>query len=368
VANERLNDAVDKHVAESRREQFKATTAQFLKRNDISEQEKAKTLDQISRLLEAKDGSAEESLRRRAAQEMIYHAAYPDTTGQGNHPTCGPNAVAHELYKESPSLIATMTVDTLLKGSWTGNDGKTIESPQENLIRSTIDGGFPPRDADRTYALQLAESVIMNDIGQHLHPPMKYLEGTPKSLIPGEKVEDTPRNFLLPVHKWLMPDGSERGMEAGSGNFSQSGGLPPWQVAEELHRLTGKEQTVLRARAFQKNDIAPAESDAAKLKDNGFAYFDQASDLENKLAAAKNANQLPMVASVNDKWLKLATDGQPDRIFDPATALSEEDHFAGIDDFTPAKGNQPAKVRVHDPSGSGNEVWISVKALDGAMR
>lgn len=366
ASKEHLEKAIDSQVVEQRREQFKESVDKFLARTDVSDKEKSGTLEQISRLLESDSGVAELPLRRRAAQEMIYHAANPDTTWQGMHPTCGPNAVAHSLYEHAPSIVAKMTTDSLLSGKFTGKDGKSIEIPQENFTRSLADGGFPPQPTSRTYALQIAEAAILNEIGQHVVPPMRYVESGVKSAFADMPIEDSPPEFLIPQRKWILADGSERSMEAGTGNFSQSGGIPPWQVAESLTRLTGKQSKVLRSEAFALNDPAPAESEAAKLGQNAFAYFKSETQFQSLLAGMKASGELPTVASVSKKWIE-RINSQGKRT--AATAADEEDHFIGIDDYKPASGSEPAMVRVHDSARSeAAKLWVPLSKIYDAIK
>ena len=358
-----IDQTIDKRVKSAWQELFKHDVADFVARPDLPPSEKAKTLDEISRLLKAEDGVVEGSLRRRAAQEMIHHAANPLSVGQGDHPTCGPNSIAQELYQSQPSLAARITTDSLLAGQWTGKDGKVIDLPAETLARSQADSGrFPPSPGERSYAVQVIESALMNDIGAHTDPPMRYTE----SAVPVFKdvPADDPGQLMHAQHNWIMADGSLRSVvKPGSENFSQSGGIAPWQVTEEINRLTGKEHSLLRFKGFSPNDTPPPRSLAASLQDNGFVYFANQSELETKLNELNQSGQFPMLASVNGKRSENVKEDSAIMPPPEQTKLADEDHFIGITEYKPGNRTQPAMVRIHDGSTSDADAWISVQQL-----
>ena len=251
--------------------------------------------------------------------------------------------------------------------------------------------------------MQIIEATILNDIGQHLGTPMRYVEGDPHQvpdtyvwseamLVPDHGHDSSPLSGVKGVmdrvpqlaggaqtyhtevnNYWIMDDGTKIDFnKSGTGYMSQSGGVPPWEVAEEITRLTGKEGAVLRHQEFRPNDPAPDNSDAHKHKDDDCSYFNSAESLDRQLQDWKSKNQLPIVVCVNARRLrnltlfrnfkhKLPPDESP-------ISPSDEDHFITIDDYRPAHDGSPAMVLVHDQIGNDGNGWLPVPEFYPATR
>jgi len=159
---------------------------------------------------------------------------------------------------------------------------------------------------------------------------------------------------------WRTADGKLVDAEKpGTGNFSQSGGVTPWQTADEFNRLTDKKLTVLRLREFESNDPAPANAQNAALPDHGFVYYTSVKDLETHLTQLKNSGRLPILACVCAHWLRKISE-HIERPANSATKLADEDHFVAVDDFRPAQKGTPSMVRFHNSNAGDIGVWLPV--------
>jgi hypothetical protein len=63
-----------------------------------------------------------------------------------------------------------------------GPDGKNITIDPKCLLPGAEERKFPPSDGERTFATQIINDVLANDMSQHRIPPEIYWQDTPMSL------------------------------------------------------------------------------------------------------------------------------------------------------------------------------------------
>jgi hypothetical protein len=157
--------------------------------NKIPDIEVARSLYQLSRLLDAKVAVLNPADRQLAARSLMHELAHPmSDVNQGAHPTCAVTALSKHFMSQKPSVIAEMVATTGIKGSWVDPDGMQIKIRPADLLPGEEESVFPPaKNGQRTYATQLTNAVMINDILQRRDPAefftqdkVTYRDGTPR--------------------------------------------------------------------------------------------------------------------------------------------------------------------------------------------
>lgn len=350
-AEQKLKSAAEKAISDpQKRAALLADMQKFKERADkdkLSDGEYTRTLEQVTKLLEARDGKVSAADRVLAAQGIMYNAARPDTICQIGG-TCGGASTEHKIFCKYPSVAADMITSAALKGQWTGKDGKIIKMPEANLASEDGFRQFPPADGQPSYASQLFQITVINDIGQHCKPPMTYLRQA--------KVEEKNGNSTISYvpEKWVLENGEKRPFASpGTGNFSRTGGLTSFAVANEIYRLTGEKNGVMANRKFD-NDDCPASQRPPGISDDNLTDVRSTDELETKVRELKEQGRLPAVVCVSGLAVS-ALDGS--RCF----IGQAQDHFVTVAAYQPAKDGQPAKVLLHNQWGSGFNGWMNLK-------
>lgn len=156
----------------------------------LSPKEVADTYKEIRKLIEAPD-SPGQALNRAdritVAEQVLRHAAQPDTIDQGKHETCSAATVETRMYARNPSAAAQMVADVALKGEYTtrGKPPLTVHVNPESLKPGTEESQNPPVDGQRDRASQVfhVAAVNMNHERHGLKVPQK--DGSVKEYPPG---------------------------------------------------------------------------------------------------------------------------------------------------------------------------------------
>jgi hypothetical protein len=189
-----LDQAVKNHVAADKRVAFKKDMDSFEARaqmEHLAPEEVAKTYDQMSKMLDAPKDSAVVSEHDRAilAEGLVHQCAYPETTNQGIHNTCGVTTVARETLQRNPSKAAEMAATTSITGEWTAADGKVIKIDKQSLQPGAEEAVYPAADSRRSFATQVLNLVMANDALQRREPPESYIQRTPDAGLPNDSGE-----------------------------------------------------------------------------------------------------------------------------------------------------------------------------------
>ena len=318
-----------------------------LQRRHLSPAEINKTLEQVCRLLEATDGAVQRNERRLAAIDLLYTAAHPETIAQGRHGTCSVAALEYKMYLQHPSVAAEMVASAALTGTWKGKDGKLISIPSEGLAAGEIERKhYPPQDGERSYASQLFQLTALNDVGQHLKNPMKFVQyAHPTFVDDGQSLE---HDF------WILSNGQKKPFEEpGRGDFSRTGGLTSFEIAAEITRLTDETNGVIANREHDRDDTPAENAPYPGIRGDNLTDVRSQSAFESTIAQMKRDGKLPVVISVY---------GQSVRELDGSSAVQGEtpNHFVCIDDYQPSTGRTPARVHVHNNWRQENNGWMNL--------
>lgn len=323
-SREHLRESAEQNITdpEARRE-FLENMRKFearARKQGLSEDEIARTFDQTSRLLDAKEGKVSPENRVLAARGLARHLAEPSGMDQGYHNTCGATSLGERTMTRNPSRAAEMVASVAIDGKWTAPDGKVIEIPPQNLTPGVEERTYPPVDDDRTFATQLLNSAMINDSTQRRMPPEYYVQGRPT----GDG--DTGERL---IYKGQKPEEGR----------SFDGQTAP-ELAEGARRINGDQNAVL-----QDPDIDAGDN---------VVRITSREDLDRALADAKRNGNMPLIVFVDTADPIFGGDGTgPNRY-----------HFVSITDYDPATG----QVRMSNQWGPQNDRTVSIDDLFRAIK
>lgn len=323
-SREHLRESAEQNITdpEARRE-FLENMRKFEARareQGLPEEEIAKTFDQTSRLLDAREGKVSPENRVLAARGLARHLAEPSGMDQGYHNTCGATSLGERTMSRHPSRAAEMVASAAIDGKWTAPDGKVIEIPPQNLTPGVEERSYPPVDDDRTFATQLLNSAMINDSTQRRMPPEYYVQGRPT----GDG--DTGERL---IYKGQKPEEGR----------AFNGQTAP-ELAEEARRINGDQNAVL-----QDPDIDAGDN---------VVRITSREDLDKALADAKKNGNMPLIVFVDTADPIFGGDGTgPNRY-----------HFVSITDYDPATG----QVRMSNQWGPQNDKTVSLDDLFRAIK
>lgn len=183
AANERFDGAASKLSASTREELTKSRDEMIKGCRDrgLSDTEIAKTLDQVSRLIETKsavlDPGSEQQARIAAAAGIMKNATKPDVyVNQGAHNSCNVTTVEERTFNNYPARAAQIVTDSVLTGQYTSLDGKTVKlhpdalRPDSEARRNQLQG-----ENLRSYTSQIFQAAVLTDLGSRNNPPVQYI-------------------------------------------------------------------------------------------------------------------------------------------------------------------------------------------------
>jgi len=217
-------------------EQFQRDAREFAQRTDVSSEEIRRSFEQVERLLTAERATLSQQDRNLLAQNFMHHAKDPSNIDQGAFNTCNATTMQERLFSRNPSIAAEMLATTAIDGKWTAPDGKVVTIDPASLVPMPESRLSPPADGSRSFATQIMNNVLINDMLQRRNPPQTYSQismnpdGTPLS--PGDNGERLYDNQGNEVRK---PDGS----------FYRAPGVFSGEMSQAMRRLTGDSGTVI---------------------------------------------------------------------------------------------------------------------------
>lgn len=332
-ARERLRRNADRSIGnEQQRTEFRQQMEQFeerARRQNMPPEEVARTYNQLSRLSEAQNGAVPKEQRTLAAQGFMRHLADPTNIDQGQHNTCNVTVLAERTLTRTPSKAAEMMTSTLLNGSYTAPDGKVIRIDAQSLVPGVEERTYPPADSARTYATQVLNNVMINDVLQRRIPPEFYTQGTPRG------TDDTGERVRYADGSYVMETTRE-----GVVRQQRGPGVVSAEIEQEQGRINGERGTVL----------AHPETDRAA----GLVGFRSPDELGQRLTEAQQQGKLPMVILVD----------VDDPIFNGDGTRPGQWHVVSITGYDPATG----KVRISNQWGRANDQEVSLADLYRSTR
>jgi hypothetical protein len=344
-ARKAMDDALDHHEpklsAEEKKDFHEKETAfeNRAKAEHMSSEEVAKTYEQVTKLLSAKTGKVgDPNLRAQLAEEIMTHAAKPETVKQGAHETCNVTTVAERTYSRTPSKMAEMVATTALTGEWKAADGKVIKIDSNSLkpgaeeSEPRYDAGHPKDPDHRSFANQIANNVMVNDATQRRNPPEYYSQGpTEFTGDNGERLFNKPEGD--PQRTALTQNVVENGVT--KAQLVTEPTLSDSEIAQVGQRVSGDKGFFLDAQA-------PGRGDGAN-------HYENKQQFEDALKEMKDKHQFPGIVGVDPEAAPFGS-GSPG---------GSEGHVVNVT----AYDEHNHRVLVHDPANSQNDRWMTVDEL-----
>lgn len=249
----------------------------------VSPEEIADTYRQTERLLTAENAKLPLEERKVLAQNIMYHAADPKNIDQGIYNTCNVCTIQETLFTKHPSITAEMVATAALDGQWRSRDGKIIKIAPESLVPMPESRVHPPADGDRSYATQVINNILVNDVVQRRLPANFYQQlsknpdGTPTGSDTGERL--------------LFENGQECQRDA-QDNIVRENGIPlrePTLTSADMavlfERLTGERRIIL--------------TNSATDNDPDLKMFRSKEEFEESLQELKFSGKLPAIIMVD---------------------------------------------------------------------
>jgi hypothetical protein len=280
----------------------------------MSNQEIATTFGAIQRLLEQESSvpGLTSADRINAAEGIMGEAANPGHTDQGFHDTCGASAIEDRMFALQPANAANMISSIALTGKYKAEDGKTISIPldRSTILPGTEESEYPPQDGTRSYASQLFQVGVMNDLAQQqshdgeelifygqeeLSLPSTFPKGT--GAVPVTAYDQGAQTKTNTGEYWVGKNGSK----------VEFPGLAEFQVQSAYEDLTGNSTPFV----------------AGQLGVGSSVEIDSANALVKAVQAHQASGQLPMTLNVDaSKPPFNDTEGGPGTHFVDITGVS----------------------------------------------
>ncbi len=141
------------------------------KKDHLSQAEKDKFYSSLDTLITTPNGKVSQDKRAILAEQCLEHAAHPHDIDQGHYNTCNVTTLEERSFTNNPSKMAEILTSVAISGTWNGIkiDDRSLE-PRSGAI------DCPPSDGIRTFASQILNVTLVNDITQRRTPPMFYSE------------------------------------------------------------------------------------------------------------------------------------------------------------------------------------------------
>jgi hypothetical protein len=338
-SKKKMNEAVKNHIPAEKQAQFHKDMADFEKRakaSNMPPEEVAKTYEQMSKMLNGKeeDCTVDGKNRAKLAETFIHQCAHPDESDQGKHNTCNETAVAERGFTHNPSKLAEIAATTAMTGQWIAPDGKVVQIDKESLKPGAEEAADKPLNlGDRSYATQILNVAMINDITQRRSPPEFYHQITPDASIPGdtgERLTDAAGNVL--TKKVLDPKNGDNWITVPRCDPLES----DWEINNSAKRILGSKDCML-----DPNDASV-----------GVDSINTNEQMVQRIQQAKDQGELPLI---------IAVDGYHDPI-----AMQERPGYGGhvvsIDQYDPNRKDGKT-IHISNQYGKPYDKWVSPQDL-----
>ncbi len=215
IANQRIDSVFNSADATTQKQQFEQLLSDVAAREHIDEvgtdgRHLAKTLEAVNRLLSSNKIDARTSIG--LAKQILYETAHINDIETGNNKTAEAKGVQLLLADRVPGHLADGVVDLALTGRYTTNRSTPIAvdlSPsrlanlpaefqntlrpdpeaQQTLAHTLSSDGNNPLPGVRSYASQLAQTMLSNIKAQGTDATTLYVKGNPDPSIPQDTGE-----------------------------------------------------------------------------------------------------------------------------------------------------------------------------------
>ncbi|HEY9755995.1 MAG TPA: hypothetical protein V6C97_12585 [Oculatellaceae cyanobacterium] len=217
-----------------------------VKQGHVDAIEAKKTYELMDKLVTEPKAVVSEKNRILLAENVLYHAAWPHRIDQGKYETCNMTTIQEHMFTRNPSKAAEIITSAALTGGF-DSAGKHIKIDPQSLWPQPESLTSPPGDGKRSYATQVLNVLLVNDIVQRHTPPQYYAQlpaghvGPP----PGDATHRDPTDPNDVGERLTDGHGNEILDTHGKPQRTPGSAGETHNIAAELKRLTGDTQVII---------------------------------------------------------------------------------------------------------------------------
>lgn len=271
------------------------------RREGVPPQEVARTFQEVERLLESDATSPTDAGQRLVlADQIMEHAAHPDSIDQGEHNTCNVSSIETRMYARTPSAAAHLVAEVATTGHFTerGADGRQIDIDPASLrpdgeARAERDGRatYETPDGSRDYASQIFQVTAVNVHYAHHDLVWDHPDGRHEVLARAGEVVYRQGTSEAPH------DTGERLVRRDTGQPVREPGTPPGaEIREPFLRASDLSDINRRISGSSESDVVFSNAQDG-LPDT--THFGNEAELEQHVARLRDEGRLPAVIRVH---------------------------------------------------------------------
>lgn len=313
----------------------------------VSKEEVAKTYESISKMVDSPSDVTSQGKRLQLAKNIMFHAGDPTKTDQGEYNTCALTSQQERLFTRTPSKAAEIISEAATTGKWTAPDGKEIKLDKASLQPRPGSIFGQPIDGERSYATQVLNNVLANDIHQRKETPENYVQHYSR--------DKQGRHLGEEDNGERVYDAKGREARDPDGKKLRAPQVDDIEVAAQIKRLTGDTGVVMVNQKMLETDDPSQKRNPEAAKD--VVLLSSEKQLGETLATLKSQGKFPAIIGL-DGADKVLSKGLPK---DPEMAKSKEfeGHMLSVVDYDAVKG----RARLSNQWGQASDRWMSIKDL-----
>ena len=313
----------------------------------VSKEEVARTYESIAKMVDSPTDVTSQGKRLQLAKNIMFHAGDPTKTDQGEYNTCALTSQQERLFTRNPSKAADIIAEAATTGKWVAPDGKEIKLDKASLQPRPGSIMGSPIDGERSYATQVLNNVLANDIHQR--------KETPESYVQYQHRDKQGRRLTEEDNGERVYDSKGREVRDPDGQKLRAPQVDDTEVAAQIKRLTGDTGVVMVNKKMTESDDPAQKRNSKAAKD--VVLLSSEKRLSESLASLKAQGKFPAIIGLDGADRVLGA-GLPK---DPQMAKSKdfEGHMLSVIDFDAVKG----RARLSNQWGQASDRWMSVKDL-----
>jgi hypothetical protein len=277
----------------------------------------------------------------------MFHAGDPTKTDQGEYNTCALTSQQERLFTRNPSKAADIIAEAATTGKWVAPDGKEIKIDKTSLLPRPGSIMGQPIDGERSYATQVLNNVLANDIHQRKEKPERYVQY--------QNRDKHGRRLGEEDNGERVYGASGREVRDPDGKKLRAPQVDDVEVAAQIKRLTGDTGVVMVNKKMLETDDPSQKRNPEAAKD--VVLLSSEKHLAESLARLKEQGKFPAIIGLDGADRVLGA-GLPK---DPRMPKSREfeGHMLSVTDYDAAKG----RARLSNQWGKASDRWINIKDL-----
>jgi hypothetical protein len=282
------------------------------------------------------EGFLPQAQRTVLGQNAMYHLGDPTNIDQGTFNTCTVTTMQEKLFTTAPAVATDMLTQAALSGKYVNPKGRVIELDKGSMepmasFKSGDAMSAKPVDGNRSFATQVLNHVMANEITQQKDPPQIY-----KQLHRLDNGDPLPSKD---TGERLYINGKENTIPKGRPNNSPE--ISVADMANAIERYTGERNVLMMEGGWGGQEPGLIKA------------FNSPKELGEHILARK----MPAILYLNGK--DAAITGYP-----PPNSADHGAHVVSIRDYDPKTG----LVTISNQWGSKNDIKVPIDKLYAATR